>query len=207
MIELKIGEKKGSYFKVFADGNFLGLFSKNSIKKLGIKNNAQYPKELVRKIKINGLINFAEEKAIILLNIKDYSKQELNLKLTKYVPDKIAIFVVKKMENLGYINDFKYAKNLAKKLIFTKNKGLKLVVYEIVKKGINKNIAEKAIDSLNFNSVEIIKKLILKKYKDKFKDENSKNKIIKKFLSLGHNYLDINLAIKNLKEFKSYNAN
>ena len=198
MIILKIKGKKGQFFKIFANDEFLGFFSKNSIKNLKIKNNKEYSIEEVKKIKIIGQFKYAEKKAIDLLRIKDYSEKELFLKLEKYVPSKIAKFVVLKMKKLGFVNNLKYAENLAKKLIFVKNKSKQFAKFEIIKKGINKEIAEKVLDSLNFNSVEILEKLIIKKYIHKIKDFNSKQKAISNILKLGYSLEETSHAFKNL---------
>ena len=198
MIVLKIKGKKGQFFKVFANDEFLGFFSESSIKNLRIKNNKEYSTREIKKIKIIGEFKYAEKKALDLLRIKDYSEKELFLKLEKYVPSKIAKFVVLKMKKLGFVNNLKYAENLAKKLIFVKNKSKQFAKFEIIKKGINEKIAEKVLDSLNFNSVEILEKLIIKKYINKIKDFNSKQKVISNILKLGYSFEETSSAFKNL---------
>ena len=196
---LKIGERKGIYFKVFANEKFLGYFSKKSLDALKIKNNADYPIDYVKKIKVIGQLKYAENKALNLLKIKDYSKKELFLKLNKVVPQNISKAIVLKMEKLKYVNDLKYAENLAKKLIINKNKGKKLAVLEIIKKGIKEDLAKKAVENLEINYEENLKNLILKKYLNKIKDENSKKKVIASLLRKGHNYSNIINALNLLK--------
>lgn len=195
---LKIGEKKGIYFKVFADEKFLGYFSKKSLDNLKIKNNEDYPIDYVKKIKVIGQLKYAENKALNLLKIKDYSKKELYLKLKKHVPQRIAKIVTLKMQKLKYVNDLKYSENLAKKLILNKNKSEKFTILEIIKKGIKEDLAKKAVEKLEINYEENLKNLILKKYVNKLKDENSKKKVIASLLRKGHNYSNIINAIKNI---------
>ena len=102
------------------------------------------------------------------------------------------------MKKKGYVDDLKYAKHLAKKIIFTKNKGANFVISTLIKKGINKNIAEKTVDSLNCDFIFEIEKLILKKYKPDLQDIYSKKKLYTKLLRRGYRYSDIHLAINNI---------
>lgn len=192
--------KKGKYYEIYAENKLIGLFTKKTINSLKIDPKKDYSKEYIKKIKIFYTLICAQKKAISLLKIKDYSKQELFLKLKKNYPEKIAKLACLKMQKLGFVNDFKYAKNLALNLIFKKNKSKKLAIFEITKKGIEKNLAEKILNSIEFNPVDIIEKLIVKKHLNKLKDLNSKKKLISSLLRLGHNYYNITAAIEKITQ-------
>ncbi len=164
MFLITIGRKKSGYFEVFANDKSLGFFSENSIKNLKIINNKEYNLDYVKKIKLIGQIKYLQKKAMLLLKIKDYSEFELSRKLEKYSSKKIVTFVISQMKQKGFINDLRYAQNLAYKLILKKKKSKKLAILELLKKGVSKKIAEKAVSEVNCNTQQVVEDLILKKY-------------------------------------------
>ena len=104
------------------------------------------------------------------------------------------------MKELNLIDDKRFAKNLANKLILNKGRGLKRVLYEMQLKGIEREVALEAINSIKFNSVDQISETIRKKYIDKLSDFKSKNKVIAVFLRKGHSYNDIKSAISIVEQ-------
>ena len=88
----------------------------------------------------------AVEKGIFLLSLRDRTKKEITLKLKeKYKNIQMIQRAVKKLEELGYIDDFNYA------LTFIKNKkyGKQRINFELYQKGINKEIIENAYNYLD----------------------------------------------------------
>lgn len=199
--------KKGKYYEIYAEKKPIALFTKKTIESLKLDLKKDYPKEFVKKIKVLNTFICAQKKAISLLKIKDYSEQNLFLKLKEKYPEKIAKLVCLKMKKLGFINNLKYAKNLALNLILKKNKSKKLAVLEITKKGIEKNLALKVVSLIKINPVKTIENLIVKKHFKMLKDSESKKKLINKLLRLGHNYYDITAAIKKINLSEEFYAN
>ena len=190
--------KEGKFYKIYAQEKLIGIFLKQTVDLLKIDPKKNYSKEFIKKIENFYILIRAQKKAISLLKIKDYSEQNLFLKLKKNYPEKTAKMVCLKMKKLGFLNDLKYAKNLALNLILKKNKSKKLAILEITKKGIEKNLALKAVESVKINPIKTIENLIVKKHFNKLKDSNSKKKLIGSLLRLGHSYYDITAAIEKI---------
>ena len=195
---VRIKQIKEKYYKVFADEEEIAIFNINTIEKLKIKNGFDYSIEYINKIKLIAKLKKAQRTAIEFLRCKDHSEKELYSKLKKRYSEKISKYVVLQMKKKGYVNDEKYAKNLAYKIIFTKNKGKNLAILELMRKGIDKEISNKAVESLNCNFVRELEKLILKKHKEKLENSSSRKKLFLILLRRGYSYNDINLAINNI---------
>lgn len=195
---LKIGAKKGRCYEIYVDSKLIGLFEVYTIKRLKIKNNCCYSLYEIKKFKLAADIDYAKSKALELLKIKDYSEYELKKKLERYVSKNIAIYTIKKIKELGLIDNEKYAKNLAHKLILEKNKSKKMAILEMKRKGICEEYIKSAIDGLNFSPEQQIENIILKKYSNKIFSSNSK-KVIQYLLRIGYSYNNIKNAIENIK--------
>lgn len=193
---ITIKKVKEKYYRVFADGKEIGIFHEKTLNKLKIENNKEYGEEYIKKFELIKKIKLARKKAEDILNYRDHSEKELYKKLIKHTEKEIAKYVIKYMKKRGIVDDFKYATNLAQKLIFKKNKGKNLAILEITKKGIDKDIAKKVVLNLNCDFVEQIKTLISKKHKEKLKDYESRKKLISSLLRRGYCYGDIDTAIK-----------
>lgn len=192
---ITIGKKKRNYYSIYLNNSFIGFFHIETIKYFKIKDGESYDDLHIEKFRHEGQIKYAKDRALFLLSYRDYSTKELVQKLQKSVSPEIATLTAKRMKELNLIDDKKFAKNLANKLILNKGRGVKRVLYEMELKGIEKEDALEAIDSINFNSVDQISETIRKKYIDKLTDFKSKNKVISVFLRKGHSYNDIKSAI------------
>ena len=195
-----IKRKKGKYYSVFLDDDFLGLFHEDILATFKIKQGGSYSNEQIENLKSAGEIKFAKDRALFLLGYRDHSKKELIDKLCKNVSKEVANSTADKMEELGLIDDFKYAKNLAKKLILVKGRGKKRVLWEITTKGIDQKIALEAIDAIEVDTVDQIISIINKKYLNKICDINSRQKVFLSLARQGHSFDDINKAINILSK-------
>lgn len=200
MAIINIGKKRGNYYSIYLNGNFMGLFHIETIKQFQIKDGESYDDLHIQNFKHEGQIKYAKDRALFLLGYRDYSTKELIQKLQKNVPIEIAKLTAERMKELNLIDDKRFAKNLANKLILNKGRGLKRVLYEMQLKGIEREVALEAINSIKFNSVDQISETIRKKYIDKLSDFKSKNKVIAVFLRKGHSYNDIKSAISIVEQ-------
>lgn len=197
---INIGKKKGNYYSIYLNNNFIGFFHIETIKYFKIKDGESYDDLHIESFRHEGEIKYAKDRALFLLSYRDYSTKELIQKLQKNVSPEIATLTTERMKELNLIDDKRFAKNLANKLILNKGRGVKRVLYEMELKGIEKEDALEAIDSIKFNSIDQISETIRKKYMDKLSDYKSKNKVIAVFLRKGHSYNDIKSAINIVEQ-------
>ena len=193
---ITIKKVKDKYYRVFADEKEIGIFHEKTLNKLKIQDKKEYGPEYIKKFELIKKIKLAKKKAEDILNYRDHSEKELYEKLIKHTEKEIANYVIKYMKKRGIVDDFKYATNLAQKLIFKKNKGKNLAILEITKKGIDKDLARSVVLQIDCDFVEQIKTLISIKHKENLKDYESKKKLISSLLRRGYCYSDIDSAIK-----------
>lgn len=141
----------------------------------------------------------AKEKALWLISYRDHSKKELADKIKRTCDEKSADKAVERMEELGLVNDESYALHYAQKLIFTKHMSKNAVVYELARKGIDKELAAEILDEIEVDSSEQIRIIIDKKYKN-ISDEKIRRRAVAALQRLGYRWDEIKGVIEEYAE-------
>lgn len=153
--------------------------------------------ELLVKINYKKALN----KCADLLSRRDHSVKELKTKLLKSVDEISAQKAIDRYIEAGYLDDEKYCNRLVEYLINTKNYSLSHIRQECYKKGISRDIVDKALDNFEIDNVSTIIKLIKTKYSSKLEAENGKNKVIATLQRKGFYYDDIKSAFYRIEEY------
>lgn len=141
----------------------------------------------------------AKEKALWLISYRDHSKKELADKIKRTCDEESADKAVERMEELGLVNDESYALHYAQKLIFTKHMSKNAVVYELARKGIDKELAAEILDEIEVDSSEQIRIIIDKKYKN-ISDEKIRRRAVAALQRLGYRWDEIKGIIEEYAE-------
>lgn len=136
----------------------------------------------------------AKEKAFYILEHRNHSSKELIDKLKRDYNEEVATKTAEKMQDLGLIDDESFAKRYADELVWSKRFSKSRAKYELVRKGIEKEIAQDLLDAIDVDEVEQIKLLIDKKYKLAYEDEKTKRKAIAFLQRYGYSFDDIRTA-------------
>lgn len=202
----EIEKVKGSRYKIFVDGEYWYIIDFELIYQNNLAVGTNVTQELLEQIKTQAQSRTARERALYLLGYRDHSSKELYDKLIKSVDKKIASQTVQKMIEINLIDDEKYAKKLVQYFFETKRFGTKKIVFELMQKGIDKELAQKVVFEYNENNdnSELITELIEKKYARYLVDEKGKQKVINALLRLGHNFSDIKKALTKFIQIEDY---
>ena len=138
----------------------------------------------------------AKEKALWLISYRDHSKKELRDKIRRTCDDASAEKAVERMEELGLVNDESFARRYARKLIFEKKMTKRAALFELSRKGIDKETAEEILDEIDVDYREQIKDFLDKKYRD-LSDEKTKRRAVAALQRLGYGWDDIKAAMEN----------
>ena len=141
----------------------------------------------------------AKEKALWLISYRDHTKKELADKIKRTCDEESADKAVERMEELGLVNDESYALHYAQKLIFTKHMSKNAVVYELARKGIDKELAAEILDEIEVDSSEQIRIIIDKKYKN-ISDEKIRRRAVAALQRLGYRWDEIKGVIEEYAE-------
>lgn len=141
----------------------------------------------------------AKEKAFYLIEHRDHSSKELFDKIKKSTNEESAYLAVEKLKDLELINDATFAKRYASELFNRKKFAAKRVKYELIKKGIDKEIVNEIIEDVEIDPKEQILELLLGKYKNAMYDEKRLKRAIAALQRYGYNWEDIRSVLEDLK--------
>ena len=144
----------------------------------------------------------AYNKGLDFLSRRPYGTKELIKKLCEKGHDKeSAQKACERLTELGLLNDEEYARILANDLLERKSYSIKRIKQELAFRGIDREIIENTVDSLDNDPQRSIIILVKKKYINKLNDEKGKKRIIDALLRLGYSYSDIKNALNQISEF------
>ena len=137
----------------------------------------------------------AKEKALWLLTYRAHSKKELEDKLRRTCDTDAAETAVTRMEELGLINDGAYAESCARRLLLDKKMTRRAALYELTRKGIDKETAEAVLEEIDVDYRENIRSIIEKKYRD-IRDEKVRRRAVAALQRLGYGWEDIKAVLE-----------
>lgn len=142
----------------------------------------------------------AKEKALWLLSNRDHSKRELETKIRRTEDADSAKKAVERMEELGLVDDEKFAERYAEQLINIKHLSVKGAKYKLLEKGIDKDLADEILEELSPDPREHIEILIERKYKNNLKDEKGRRRTVAALQRMGYSWSDIKAVMSNYSE-------
>ena len=142
----------------------------------------------------------ANEKALWLISYRDHSKKELMDKLRKTTDEQSAESATERMEELGLIDDEKFARKYANELINVKHLSERAAQYKLCEKGIDKELAQEILYEMDINPREHIIAIIEKKYRNALADEKGKKRAISALQRMGYGWSDIKCVINDYIE-------
>lgn len=138
--------------------------------------------------------------ALDLLSIRSHSKKELVMKLRRKYSQSTAELTAEKAEGLGLLDDEAFAEMYANELLQRKKYGISRIKNELRLKGIDSDIIESVVYSLDIDAKESIINLINRKYLRKLDDEKGRRNVIASLQRLGYSYSDIVAALRQVSD-------
>ena len=107
---------------------------------------------------------------------------------------------VERLEEMGYVNDERYAHTLAQELYERRGMGKKRIEQELRQRGISRETASECAEELDGDDVERIKNLLETKFAGNFSDEKGRRRTFNALTRLGYGYSDIRSAMRAMDE-------
>jgi regulatory protein len=198
----KISGKKNTFKVFFDDGRSVSL-SADIIVKFGLNSGVEISDKTYKEVLRADTIYRAVFTALTLVGRRSYSEKSLYEKLLqKGYDEDNSKAAVKRLKELGYINDEKYAQTYAKYLA-DKGKGGLAVRKELEQKGISQDLANKALSSFEREGEPY--EQIISVIKSKFKNFNANDssqlrRAANYFLRRGFCEQDISKAFRKFGE-------
>lgn len=203
IIEAKSGKKDKIH--IIADGEYLLTVDSLFWYSCGLKSGDNIDGEELEAFKTAAGSRVAFNKALFLLDYKNYSSKELKDKLRrKGIEPEFIDSAVEKVTGLGLVNDEKYARAVARSLFERKGMSRERIYMELVAKGIPRDIAQETVDDeeifLDFEPRMRIIELLGTKFRGWDADEKRTKRAFDGLVRLGYGYADIRAAMRESGE-------
>ena len=136
-----------------------------------------------------------KDKAMWLISYRDHSRRELITKLRRDYSDESAEAAANRLEELGLIDDGRYARRYAADLINIKRLSERAVRQKLNEKGIDRDLIDEVISELIIDEPDQLRDLIEKKYARSLSDEKGRRRTVNALTRMGYSYSDIRNAL------------
>ena len=197
MIITGIEERKKSLTALYIDGEYAVSVDTMTFLSTGKKVGSEITDEELYDLIETSKYNRAKEKALYLIEYRSRTKRELYDKLIVLFGESATKRAIERLEELGLLNDEKYAREYAEVLLDKKGFSRQRAEFELMKKGIDKDMIEEILDELEPEPVEQIKKLLQTKFARRLSNEKDLAKTVNALKAMGYRWSDINEAINS----------
>ncbi len=199
-MKIKAIEKyKGSTYRIELDEGEPQYLNIEIINKFNLKAGIDLPLSAWEQIKEESDLRRARERALYLLDYKDYSYVEMFKKLRKNYDEELCYKVMQKLVEMGVINDRRYAQGLARHYCEVKLFGRRRAFQEMRLKGLTKEVIDLALEEYEQGTAERLRRLIEKKHLRYMTDEKGINRAKNSLIRYGYDYGEIKEALREIQ--------
>ena len=188
-------ERKKGLTALYIDGEYAvsvdSLTFAGSVFRVGSEITDEQLYELIRLSDVNR----AKEKALYLIEYRPRSRKEVEDKLVPLFGEDASQSALSRLEELGLIDDEAFARRYARQLFENKHFPARRVSFELMKKGIDRDIIDEIIEELEPDPCEQIEIIISKKYARCLDDEKGRQRAINGLRAMGFSWQDIKECI------------
>ena len=201
-MKLSIKEGKANKIHIYVDDEYRATVDSDYWYSEKYRNYKEINEEELTELLDAVSFRRAYNKGLDLLSRRPHGTKELVKKLCEKGHEKeSAEKACDRLLELGLLNDEEFARMLANELYEKKGYGIKRFKQELVFRGIEREIAENAIESLDIDTQTRIILVIKKKYLNKINDEKGRKRAVDGLMRLGYSYSDIKNALNSISEF------
>lgn len=179
------------------DGKFYCGMKLETVLKNGLKVGMNIECDTLAHMQLESEKLTALDKALKHISVTMKTEKEIRdfLKQKGYL-DGVSDYVLEKMKDYGYVNDETYAASYAESA--SKRKGKRLIRLELIQKGVDGQIIDSMLSSLD-DETESAKRCLEKYLRGKTFDEATLKKAYRNLLSKGFDYDTAKQAVESLK--------
>jgi len=195
---VSVAHYKGRAYCVEMNDGKKYYLHKDIIADFGIRSGMEIDEKKLAEIMSASYKRRAYERALYLLDYKDYSYIGILEKLEENYPESICRETVERLVSCGLINDRRYAENLAERYCSVKKFGAYRAKQELVRHGISSELACEVLETYNEGVYDRIISVIEKKYAGilmENPDRKNRVRVTNALVRLGYGYDDIKAAL------------
>ena len=145
-----------------------------------------------------------KDKAMWLISFRDHSRRELLDKLRKDYPEDVAEAAIDRLEELGLIDDGRYARRYTADLVNLKHLSERGIRQKLREKGIDRDLIDEILEETEVDEDEQIRTIIEKKYASKLGDEKIRRRAVAALQRLGFGYQSIKSVLNEYTDIEEY---
>ncbi|MBQ9247294.1 MAG: regulatory protein RecX [Ruminococcus sp.] len=145
-----------------------------------------------------------KDKALWLIGYRDHSRRELVDKLRRDYPEEVCEKAVDRLEELGLIDDSRFARRYTADLIHLKRLSERGVRQKLREKGIDRDLIDEIMDEFVIDEDDQIRAVIEKKYARSLSDEKGRRRCANALARLGFSYAGIKSVMAEYTEIEEY---
>ena len=176
------------------------LLSNDTLCEYPLKPGVTLTPKQVEQLKLHSDCKRALSKGSWLLSDRDYTEKGMHEKLSPDYCSYAVEFAIAQLKSVGAIDDSRYAENAARYLCEYKNLSKKGIISELIKRGVDREIAEVVTQTLEYNPTKAAAKIIRQKYRNYGDDEKIRRRMINALQRKGFSFREINDAIDYINE-------
>ena len=188
-------ERKKGMTALYIDGEYAVSVDTMTLASSGFRTGSEITDDELYELLEASRISRAKEKALYLIEYRSRTEKELRDKLVPLFGENAADAAIERLDQLGLINDEKYAREYAEQLITKKHFSRERALFELLKKGIDRDTAEEVLDELEEDPCDQIKALLETKFARSLGDEKGRNRTINALRGMGYRWYDIKEAM------------
>lgn len=196
----KIEKYKGKTYGVYFDDAEPIFINSEIVSEYHLKAGTEMPESALAEVVRANDLRRARERALYLLDLREYSYIELFKKLEVNYDEDICYEVLNRLCELGLVDDRRYAERLGEYYITTKGFGIYRASQEMYRKGISKELISEVLEQYEDDTAVRLYELVKAKYERYMTDEKGVNKVKNSLMRRGFSYEDINIVIKTILE-------
>lgn len=201
-MKLSVKQGKANKIHIYVDDEYRATVDSDYWYSEKYRNLKEINEEELTELLDSVSFRRAYNKGLDFLSRRPYGTKELIKKLCEKGHDKDASQkACERLIELGLLNDEEYARILSNDLLERKSYSIKRIKQELAFRGIDREIIENTVDSLDNDPQKSIIMLVKKKYINKLNDEKGKKRTVDALLRLGYSYSDIKNALNTISEF------
>ena len=196
----EVSQFKGDTLRVDFDCREPIFINSSVALSLGIRSGITMTEEEIGEAVSKNEFRRARERALYLLDERDYGYVEMFKKLENNYSEDICYEVVNDLARLGLIDDRRYAQKCAEYFLTRKLWGKYRAREEMRRRGIPSELIDEALEEYDEGSDDRLRELIEKKYARKLADENGVNKVKAALARQGFSYDEIKRVLAEYEE-------
>lgn len=181
---------------LFLDGEFAVNLDTRFLAESSVRLGQEITEEELQSLIQGSNARRAREKALYLLEHRSHSKKELEEKVARTAGKEAAQAAVNHMQEIGLVNDEQFARDYARQLVRHKGFARRRAEYELLQKGIDRDLIEQVLEELLPEPQEKLTELIEKKYARSLGDEKGLRRTMAALQRLGYRGEDIRAALR-----------